>query len=53
MTETTQPKKALTQRDIEWIAHWLKADADDVKQQLKDEGYTIIEQQSNSEDKGE
>ena len=50
MTETTQPKKALTQRDIEWIAHWLKADADDVKQQLKDEGYTIIEQQSNSED---
>jgi len=49
MTQTTkqQPKKVLTQQDINWIANWLKADADDVKQQLKDEGYTIIEQRSN------
>ena len=43
MTETTQPKKALTQRDIDWIAHWLKVDADDVKRQLKEDGYTIQE----------
>ncbi|MFA5307602.1 MAG: hypothetical protein WC365_09195 [Candidatus Babeliales bacterium] len=49
MTQT-QPKKSLTQQDVKWIAFWLKADANEVKQQLKDEGYTIIEQQSNSED---
>jgi hypothetical protein len=47
----SQPKKSLTQQDIKWIAHWLKADAADVKQQLKDEGYTIIEQQSCEDNK--
>jgi len=38
-----QPKKQLTMHDVEWIAFWLKADANDVKQQLKDDGYTIQE----------
>ncbi|MFA5307654.1 MAG: hypothetical protein WC365_09455 [Candidatus Babeliales bacterium] len=48
MTTTNQPKKSLTQQDIKWIAYWLKADADDVKRQLKEDGYII---QEASEDK--
>ena len=41
MTQTT--KRVLNQRDIDWIAFWLKANADDIKQQLKEEGYIIEE----------